>query len=268
MIQLVFFALAFLHSASASPVFREARVTKVYDGDTVVLDTGERVRVRWVNTPEMRPLQAYAEEAQRFAERLLLHRKVQLVMDSDKQKDGYGRLIAGIRVGDVDLSVALVERGLGHVFIIPPETLDITPLLAAQAKARDSRRGIWSTPRYRGSLHITSFHANAPGDDRENINGEYLRICNVSKEAVDLGNFFLRNVSGKKFRLPAVEIPAGHTVTVMSGQGIAQAEPTEQITAYLNSNEPVWDNDGDRATLLDSNGRTVDEERHGSYRTR
>ena len=62
-------------------------------------------------------------------------------MDSDKQQDGYGRLIAGIRVGDVDLSLALVERGLGHVFIIPPESLDIGPLLAAQAKARQSRRG-------------------------------------------------------------------------------------------------------------------------------
>ena len=86
---------------------REARVSKVYDGDTVVLDTGERVRVRWVNTPEMRPLQAYAEEAQRFAERMLLHRKVTLVMDSDKQQDGYGRLIAGIRVGDVDLRHSL-----------------------------------------------------------------------------------------------------------------------------------------------------------------
>ena len=50
----------------------------------------------------------------------------------------------------------------------------------------------------------------------------------------------------------------------MSGQGVAQAEPTEQITAFLNSSEPIWDNEGDRAILMDGNGRTVDEERHGA----
>ena len=42
----------------------EGTVTKVYDGDTIVMQNDERVRVRWINTPEKRPIQAYADEAQ------------------------------------------------------------------------------------------------------------------------------------------------------------------------------------------------------------
>ena len=41
----------------------------------------------------------------------------------------------------------------------------IDPLLAAEAKARAARRGIWSTDAYQNDLHLTSFHANAPGPD-------------------------------------------------------------------------------------------------------
>ena len=56
MITITLLLMSLVFPASAAPVHREARVSKVYDGDTVVLDTGERVRVRWVNTPENAPI--------------------------------------------------------------------------------------------------------------------------------------------------------------------------------------------------------------------
>jgi endonuclease YncB( thermonuclease family) len=258
--------LTFTLSAWSGPTSMTGTVVKVYDGDTVVMDNDDRVRVRWINTPEKRPAQAYADEAQRFAERLLLNRKVVLHLDPTHQRDGYGRLVAAIQVGSVDLSLALVERGLAHVFIIPPEPDDIRPLLAAQAKAKKARRGIWSNRRYQGDLHITSFHGNAPGDDRQNVNGEYLRICNIADAAIDLGTFSMRNSKGKRWRLPAVEIPAGHTVRLHSGVGVAQTDPAQQLTAHLNSREPIWSNEGDRATLTDANGRLVDEQSFGKVR--
>ena len=260
------FSMATGSIALAQPVPKFSTVVKVYDGDTVTLESGDRVRVRWVNSPERKPAQRYAEEARRHAERLLLHRKVRLQVDPENVRDSYGRIIAGVSVGQTDLSLSLVEQGLAHVFIIPPEPTDVSKLLKAQESARIKRRGIWSTPGFQGKLHITSFHPNAAGDDNQNVNGEYLRICNISAETVDLGEYKFRNARGKVYPLPTVPIPAGHTIKVHSGKGIHQTDPDWQLTAHMGSAGPIWSNEGDRATLLGPDGRKVDEWRSGNMR--
>jgi micrococcal nuclease len=248
--------------ATAAPIPETARVVKVYDGDTFTLDTGDKVRLRWVNTPERRPPEPYADEARRLAERLVMGRTVRLLVSGEDARDGYGRLLAGLQVGRENLSIELIEAGYGHVFIIPPEDTDMAPFLAAQGRARRAMRGIWSTDRYRGALHITSFHANAPGPDEENVNGEYLRVCNVTTGPIDLQGFVLTNRAGRRFALPSLVVPAGHTVLIHSGRGIHQDDPSEQLHVYLGEPGPVWDNRLDEATLLDPAGREVDAVRH------
>ncbi len=240
------------------PIPEEAVVTSVYDGDTVTLSTGDKVRLRWVNTPELKPAEAFGIDARDAARAFVLNKKVRLVFDGEDSRDGYGRIVAGLRTEAGDLSLHLVERGLAHVFVIPPDHTDLTELYAAQARARSQHLGIWSTDRYRGALHITSFHANAPGDDNDNVNGEYLRVCNVGPTPVDLSGFTLTDDDGNRWALPSVVIPVGHTVKIHSGHGIQQTDPARQLEAYLQSDHPVWDNDGDKATLLDGTGAVVD----------
>ncbi|HCH65457.1 MAG TPA: hypothetical protein DFR83_21810, partial [Deltaproteobacteria bacterium] len=160
----------------SAPAPESGTVIKVYDGDTVTLEGGDKVRLRWVNTPELRPLQAFAVEARDSASALLMGKTVDLVYGPGGKRDGYGRLVAGIRTEESDLSMHLLERGLAHVFIIPPDDLDPAALLAAQQTAKEAGLGIWSLPEYSGTLHITSFHANGRGDDRADPNVEYLRL--------------------------------------------------------------------------------------------
>jgi micrococcal nuclease len=244
------------------PAPLEAIVVAVYDGDTVTLDTGDKVRLRWVNTPELKPAEDYGIEARDAAKELLLNKKIKLVY-GQVQRDGYGRLIAGMRTMDgADLSEHLLELGYGHLFVIPPDDTDLTPLLKAQEKARAGGRGIWSDERYKGELHITSFHANANGDDRENPNGEYLRVCNVASRAIDLQGFKLTDISGETWVLPSIVLPPGNTVKLISGKGVNQADPSSQLEIYLQSDGPVWNNSRDRATLYDRFGKVVDAREH------
>ncbi|MCB9778138.1 MAG: thermonuclease family protein [Alphaproteobacteria bacterium] len=245
----------------AKPAPPKAVVSSVYDGDTLTLNTGDKVRLKWVNTPELKPAEDYGIEAREATKNLCLEREVTLTYGEVK-RDGYGRLLAGVECDGQDLSVHLLEQGLGHVFIIPPDSRDPGPLLAAQQKAKDANRGIWSTDRYQGELHITSFHANASGDDRENVNGEYLRVANVSNQPVDLAGYKMTDLSGRSFDLPALIVPPGHTVKVISGKGEHQKNPGEQLEAYLGSDGPVWNNKRDRATLYDRHGRVVDSRDH------
>jgi endonuclease YncB( thermonuclease family) len=238
-----------------------ATVVAVYDGDTFTLSTGDRVRLRWVNTPELRPPEDYAIEARELTATIVLQKSVKLLYGAT-QRDGYGRLLAGAMVGDVNLSISLLEAGLGHLFVIPPDDTDLAPFIAAQEKARAARRGIWSSARYQGALHITSFHANADGDDRQNVNGEYLRICNVSPETLDLTGYRIADISGKSWTFPTVMVPSGHTFKVHSGRGDNQVDPRSQLALYLGSADPIWNNTEDRATIYDRYGRVVDSRDH------
>jgi len=256
----ILYTLLLALSVAAEPA--TATVVKVYDGDTLTLDTGDKVRVKWVNAPEKRPPEPYATEATRLAEKLVLGRKVSLIVDPNNPRDGYGRLIAGVRVGDVDLSLRLIEEGFGHVFLIPPEPDDPAPLLAAQERARAAGKGIWSTDRYSGALHISSFHASARGGP-DNVNGEYLRVCNITAEPVDMQGYSLTNHAGERFELPSLTVPAGHTVLIHSGRGEHQEDPTLQLQIFLGRGVELWNDRYDKATLRSPDGQVVDVVEHG-----
>jgi micrococcal nuclease len=236
----------------------ESTVASVHDGDTVTLATGDKIRLRWVNTPEIHPLEQYGPEARAATEAFVLHRSVRLLVDHDKERDGYGRILAGIQTDEGNLSLHLLELGLGHLFLIPPDDTDLAPFFAAEAKAKAVKRGIWSSERYQGALHITSFHANGPGDDRADVNGEYLRVCNITLEPLDTNGFRIGQASGKSFPIPAVVVPPGATFELHSGVGENQTSPSLQIALFLGQADPIWNNDGDRATIYDRFGKVVD----------
>lgn len=248
-------------ASNAPPGPSSATVTGVYDGDTFTISTGDRVRLRWVNTPELKPREDYGIEAREATTARVLGRNVRLLYGATP-RDGYGRLIAGVEVEGENLSIQLLELGVGHLFVIPPDDTDLTLFIAAQERARAAHRGIWSTPEFQGVLHITSFHANADGDDRENVNGEYLRICNVGSQVLDLAGFRIADISGNSWEFPQIRVPPGHTVKVHSGRGSPQADVMGQLEVYLNSADPIWNNKEDRATIYDRYGRVVDARTH------
>ncbi len=260
MIHALLVALALAAPTPTGPPPAEARVLSVYDGDTLTLVTGDKIRLKWVNTPELRPKEAYGEEAKQLAQRLVQDEVVTLILDGPNPRDSYGRVVAGITTSSgKDLSLEIIRAGLGHLFIIPPDHADLTAHLAAQAEARKARIGIWSTESYFGVLHMTSFHANAPGDDSQNVNGEYARVCNISTETVDLSQYKVQTRSGRDYPLPKMDVPAGHTVQIRSGKGSPQDDPRFQLEAFLGSDEPIWNNDYDVMTIVDAQGRTVDQ---------
>lgn len=249
--------------ATDKPVPQQARVVSVYDGDTFTLDTGDRVRLRWVNTPELKPAEDFGIEARDLANKLILNKTVTLEYGL-VTRDGYGRLIAGVTTPDGKrLSEELLKAGYGHLFLIPPVgEVDMGPFLAAQKHAQANRLGIWSDDRYQGELHITSFHANARGSDVDNPQGEYLRVCNVGEHPVNIDGYRLIDIGGDTWRLPEVTLPVGFTMMLISGTGDNQLDLEEQIKIYLQSDGPVWNNNKDRATLYSPEGRVLDTRLH------
>lgn len=236
------------------PGWVDRHVTRVVDGDTFVLSGKQRVRLAGVNCPEIdEPL---GLEARAFAMQFALRRDVRI---DESRSDRYGRLVSDVRVDGKSLSEAIVDAGLGHVFLIPPvDAAAAGPLLAAQDRARAAGRGVWATDRYRGDLHITSFHANPIGDDTQDLNAEYVRIANLRTAPVSLKGWILSNEHGDRYVFRDVTVPAGQSVTLASGSGDDEVKEGAQIRLFWNRTRPTWSNKGDAATLMDPAGNVVD----------
>lgn len=139
-----------------------ARVARVVDGDTVVLEDGRRVRYIGVNTPELNHPQRGEEPGARAAteqnERLVAGREVRLERDV-QQFDRYGRTLAYIYVGQTMVNAEMVRRGYAQVMTIPPNVKHQERLVRLEREARQARRGLWAGPGF----------GVAPGERRDGV---------------------------------------------------------------------------------------------------
>ncbi|MGH7408958.1 MAG: lamin tail domain-containing protein, partial [Candidatus Methylomirabilales bacterium] len=173
-------------------------------------------------------------------------------------RDQYGRLLAFVYVGGTSVSATLIQEGLAHVLLIPPNGKHAENLLALQREAQAARRGIWSPTGFRGPFKIVTVRANPPGDEREDPNGEYVRIACVAAEPASLAGYTLQDRYGHRYRFPSLTLHPGYTALVFSGDGTDQLEGAGQARLYWRAGGPVWNNDGDEATLRDPAGTVVD----------
>lgn len=84
-------------------------VTRIIDGDTLELGTGDDVRLVGIDTPEVG--ECGFEKASANLSYLTLGRQVTLTR-SDEDRDRYGRLLRYVNVGQLDAGLRLIQNGL------------------------------------------------------------------------------------------------------------------------------------------------------------
>lgn len=120
-----------------------AIVSRVIDGDTIELDTGQVVRYIGVDTPETTGTpECWAREAQRFNTHLVLNKEVRLEKDVS-EADRYGRLLRYVYVDDIFVNAELVEEGYATVATFPPDVAYKETFRLLQEQAREKERGLW-----------------------------------------------------------------------------------------------------------------------------
>ena len=229
-------------------------VKKVVDGDTIVLADGRRIRYIGINTPERgEPLWKKARDynAQKVGGKLVTLEFGQVT------EDAYGRTLAYAFVNGEMVNAALLQAGLAHLFVIEPITY-YQNFLRLQEEARTQGRGIWGRDGSRGPLKITRLNANAEGDDRYNLNGEYVRICNISSAVLDLKGFSLSDQQGHHYTFTKGFIRPGYTVLLFTGAGRDIVDGVDQLRLFWGSRYPIWNNKGDKASLWAPQGDLID----------
>lgn len=141
-------------------------VTKIKDGDSVELLGGDRLRLLSIDTPEEGQL--FFDEACQFLTELTLGKTAQIEF-AGARRDKYGRLLGYMYIDSIFVNKAILENGLGYLYLFKdteldrPETKD---LLMAQRAAMQKGIGLWSVERAQEDYYLAaqgSFRFHRPG---------------------------------------------------------------------------------------------------------
>lgn len=245
--------------AALPPGAERAEVISITDGDTarVKLPTGaiEPVRLIGINAPEGG--ECYAPEATAALTALA---RGEVIMTSDvSDRDRYDRLLRYLWTPDGDfINEILVRDGYALARDYPPDSEHATRLAHAQSAAKDGSIGLWAPdacgPAASADIGIGYIEYDAPGNDHENLNGEWVEVTNHGTAAQAMGGWVLKDESAShRYRFPSsFTLDPGSTVRVFTGCG-----PDSVTELHWCNGSAVWNNDGDTAFILDPNGNIV-----------
>lgn len=161
-------------------------VSYIYDGDTIRLANGDKIRFIGINTPETakkdRPAEPFADQALKAVQQAIKSGKGKIGLIPGKQsQDRYGRLLAHIFLHSPknalpqNLTRKLLSEGLGSQVIIPPNLGFQDCYQKAQHQARSDKKGLWSLP---GQGVIPTHRLQPTSSGFRHIVGKVTRIGN------------------------------------------------------------------------------------------
>jgi len=116
-------------------------VTRVIDGDTFDIETGERIRMIGIDTPERGKY--FYKEAKVRLENLIGDKEVILQKDVS-ETDRYGRLLRHVYYDDVWINKQMIDEGYAKIMTFPPDVAHVDIFTQAQKNARENGRGLWA----------------------------------------------------------------------------------------------------------------------------
>lgn len=120
-------------------------VSNVVDGDTIDLESGERIRYLMIDTPETTggATDCFGQNAKQFNQDTVLGEAVTLAYDVECE-DRFGRLLAYLSVAGREINTVMVERGYACVLHVAPNGDDrVDEFEDLELAARMGGVGMW-----------------------------------------------------------------------------------------------------------------------------
>ncbi len=147
-------ALATENICAASHIDSVGKLKYVSDGDTIVLQNGDKIRLIGINTPEVahksrngkiRAAEPYGQAASDYLKQLLRKNTPVQLQLGEQAKDRYGRTLAHVFLANGEnIQVKLLQQGLATTIAIPPNTVFASCYQAVEQQARCHQAGLWS----------------------------------------------------------------------------------------------------------------------------
>jgi len=231
-------------------------VTSIADGDSFRAESpaGEiEVRLLGMNSPELDECHGLPARAALGA--LIENRTIGLA--TEPELDQFDRVLARAVVNETYVNLQMVSDG--HSLVVTDGSSDREALLGAEEVARTSELGMWASDVCgavgpQATLDITDVDFDPPGPDED----ESVTIINSGADPIDLVGFVLRDESSvNRFEFPDITLASGEELTIARG-----CTDAGEGTISWCTEQPIWNNDGDAALVLDEAGRIVAIRRH------
>lgn len=224
-------------------------VTNVIDGDTVEIETGEKIRLLGINAPEEN--EHYYKEAKDRLVKLVGGKLVKLEAGSE-DKDRYGRLLRYIFIGDTFVNLQIVKEGYATVYIINPDEKYYLDFKKAEKEAKDNKLGLWVSSSSVDCIAVAVLHYDAGGNDNENLNDEYLTLQNKCDNPISMNGWEVKDEGTNIYAFKGFVLGSNSKVTLYTGSGSNTANEL-----HWGKNKAVWNNGGDTLFLRDDKGNLV-----------
>jgi len=190
------------------------KLKAVYDGDTVQLADGRKIRLAGINTPEIarrnNPEQEGGDAAKKWLIQALAGSKVRLEF-SEQKRDRYKRYLAHLFTKEgVHINLELVKRGFASVNIFPPNLAYVDDLLAASNSAEIKQIGIWQYSSYKVKQISELNQNNKQGWQR--IEGKIIGIKRTKK------NVYLKMSDNFKLKIKKEFLPHFLHIDALKGK--------------------------------------------------
>lgn len=150
----LFIGPALASECQTGPIDEWVEIKTIFDGDTVQLVDGRKIRLIGINTPELdhefgrhEPL---AVAARQYLQMLIGQARTIGLHFGEQRQDRYHRQLAHVILdGKVDVQQQLLQQGLAFAITIPPNLFNQTCYQQAEDIARRQHSGVWGERNYR-----------------------------------------------------------------------------------------------------------------------
>jgi len=132
------------------------QISRIIDGDTLDLATGQRVRFKGINTPES-TMQLY-QEARDFLQNLVQNKSVQI---ESYGTDKYGRTLAYVFLNDKNINKEILQQGLATLYYYEHDS-HYEELKQAEEFARLNQKGLWEKSPNANCLKLIELKTDEP----------------------------------------------------------------------------------------------------------
>jgi micrococcal nuclease len=221
--------------------YKTGMVERVIDGDTIVLQGGEHVRLLGINTPEKK--EPYYGEAKMFLESLVLNKTVKIALGKE-ERDLYNRTLGYVVVGGENANFKIVENGFGN-FYFP----------SGKDRHYGNFKKAWEKCVQKG-INLCEKSADVCGGcvklEELDWRGQKAVFYNACPFSCDLTGWEIKDEGRKKFSFPYFILESRKMVSVITGN-----EEGNESSFYWKKEDYVWTGTGDTLFLRDSEGRLV-----------
>lgn len=220
---------------SSEKILDQSTVSRIIDGDTLELASGEKVRLLHINTPEKNEF--CGSEATEKLKELVLNKTVWLERDM-QSFDKYNRSLRYIYLDSSEKSAnqILVEEGFAIVYVLLPNTKYHSEFIEAEEQAIANKKGcLWQNQ----SEFYDCFGVQELAKCEQ---GDFVILKNKCDD-INLEGWLLRGQGRSRYSL----------------SGIFNANSTINITreGWQTTHDCIWNDFSDTLFLFDSENRLV-----------